>query len=489
MTTRPTAYRRLGAATALALCGLLALGGPAKGLDDIRDRMEEVERQQREAQQSQEDVEGQINDLEHDLEHTSKELVAAQDKLAATTKKVEQARVDLADAEQELADAQAEAERIDGELTLAYANEEKIQASLDQVAADRVSTQVAAGSIARESYKSGGLGNLTMTLEVLSGSQDVLGDMSMARTVLRVQDSTLQDLSTQQAQEVAEQDRLAGVRRDISLLLAEAEANVIRSERARDDAAQAKRDLEALEAQQEQDKIALEKEKAALEDDLEVAESESNALQEELSQLAEKKYGLKVEEEAEKQRIADEKARQRAEEEQRQREEEEREREERRRREAPAPAPPVAEPPSAPAPPAPEPPTNPGGPLTTPVNAPTSSEFGYRVHPVLGYPKLHAGLDFAAACGVPVRAAAGGTIIFSGFTSGGGNKVIVDHGVKRDVNLTTSYLHLSSFERTSGSVSAGDVIGYVGTTGMSTGCHLHFETRENGVPVNPRNWM
>ena len=111
------------------------------------------------------------------------------------------------------------------------------------------------------------------------------------------------------------------------------------------------------------------------------------------------------------------------------------------------------------------------------------------MHPVLGYPRLHAGLDYAIACGLPVWAAASGTIISAGFSDGGGNVIVVDHGVKRGVNLTTRYLHLSGYERTSGTVAAGDIIGYVGTTGLSTGCHLHFETRENGVPVNPRGWL
>ncbi|MGB5934272.1 MAG: M23 family metallopeptidase [Ornithinimicrobium sp.] len=107
----------------------------------------------------------------------------------------------------------------------------------------------------------------------------------------------------------------------------------------------------------------------------------------------------------------------------------------------------------------------------------------------MGIQRLHAGMDYAGACGSPILAAADGTIIGTPFTSGGGNKIIIDHGVHRGVNLTTTSAHMSSYAVRSGSVSRGQVIGYVGTTGLSTGCHLHFETRENGIAVDPRTWL
>ncbi|UJH70780.1 M23 family metallopeptidase [Ornithinimicrobium sp. INDO-MA30-4] len=86
-------------------------------------------------------------------------------------------------------------------------------------------------------------------------------------------------------------------------------------------------------------------------------------------------------------------------------------------------------------------------------------------------------------------AGADGTVIDTPFTAGGGNKIIIDHGVVNGVNLTTTYLHLQSYAVKSGSVSSGQVVAYAGTTGSSTACHLHFETRENGITVNPMNWL
>ena len=74
-------------------------------------------------------------------------------------------------------------------------------------------------------------------------------------------------------------------------------------------------------------------------------------------------------------------------------------------------------------------------------------------------------------------------------TGGYGNQIVVDHGIKRGVSLSTTYNHLQSFAVRSGEVKRGQVIGYTGTTGSSTGCHLHFETRTNGTPVDPRGWL
>ncbi|MGB7447611.1 MAG: M23 family metallopeptidase, partial [Ornithinimicrobium sp.] len=117
------------------------------------------------------------------------------------------------------------------------------------------------------------------------------------------------------------------------------------------------------------------------------------------------------------------------------------------------------------------------------------SSFGYRTHPILGTQRLHAGIDYAGGCGSPVLAPADGRVIAATVSGAGGNKLIIDHGVQRGVNLTTTYAHLSSYAVTSGSVSRGQLIAYVGTTGLSTACHLHFETRENGIAVDPRGWL
>ncbi|MBA2695166.1 MAG: peptidoglycan DD-metalloendopeptidase family protein, partial [Actinobacteria bacterium] len=437
--------------------------------------------------------------LDDHVDETSADLQQADARLEQTTGRVEAAQVALAATQDELLAAEEETERIDGELEVARANEEKIEVSLADNDAQQQESRAAVGAMARESYKNGGLGSVAMTLDVLSGDGDAVQEMAMARTVLRVQDQTLERLLSQQAQEVAEGDRLEGVRQGIALLLAQAEVNVVRKQQARDGAEQAKSELEDVLAQQAADRASLEQEKAALEQQLGAAQLESEELETELVELAQQKHGLQIAETAEQQRIAEEEARRKAEEEadrqaaeaaqeaRRQRERESAERAAREREAAPEP-PPVAAPEPAPTP-EPAPPQVSSGFLSAPSPAAVASTFGYRVHPILGYSRLHAGIDYAGACGSPVYAPADGVVIGAPSTQAGGNKLLIDHGVHRGVNLVTTYSHLSGYAVRSGSVNRGQLVAHIGSSGLSTGCHLHFETRENGIPVDPFGWL
>jgi murein DD-endopeptidase MepM/ murein hydrolase activator NlpD len=169
-------------------------------------------------------------------------------------------------------------------------------------------------------------------------------------------------------------------------------------------------------------------------------------------------------------------------------------------------------PPPAPAPPAPTPAAKAadaaGGPATTapaaapatttttaaparsglvrPVPGAVTSGYGPRIHPIYGNERLHTGWDMNGAMGSPIVAAASGTVIFAGVKGGYGNTMMIDHGG----GMVTLYAHQSQFAVGYGQqVSAGQVIGYVGSTGDSTGPHLHFEVRINGTPVNPSRYL
>lgn len=121
-----------------------------------------------------------------------------------------------------------------------------------------------------------------------------------------------------------------------------------------------------------------------------------------------------------------------------------------------------------------------------PAQGALSSGFGVRYDPFNGAPAMHAGLDFVGAHGSPIRAAAPGRVSFVGVKSGYGNVVEVDHGH----GLLTRYAHLSRFAARAGDeVAAGAVIAHMGSTGRSTGTHLHFEVRVNGAAVNPRRFL
>ena len=126
------------------------------------------------------------------------------------------------------------------------------------------------------------------------------------------------------------------------------------------------------------------------------------------------------------------------------------------------------------------------GKMVMPALGPITSRFGSRFHPVLGYSRFHAGTDFGAAHGSPIMAAETGVVIMAGWYGGYGNAVIIDHGG----GLTTLYGHASKLNVTEGqAVRKGDVIAAVGTTGLSTGPHLHFEVRRDGEPIDPMSFL
>lgn len=138
-------------------------------------------------------------------------------------------------------------------------------------------------------------------------------------------------------------------------------------------------------------------------------------------------------------------------------------------------APPVALPPTSPPPP---PPASGGG-LLWPTSGVLTSTFGWR------WGAMHQGIDIGAPSGTPIYASAAGTVFYSGWMGGYGNLILIDHGDGR----VTAYAHQSRLAVSGGAVGRGQLIGYVGSTGDSTGPHLHFEVRVNGVAVNPMQYL
>lgn len=128
----------------------------------------------------------------------------------------------------------------------------------------------------------------------------------------------------------------------------------------------------------------------------------------------------------------------------------------------------------------------PNGRLMWPVAGRVVSGFGNRMHPILGYVRPHTGVDLAAPNGTPIFAADGGQVLQASYSGGYGNSILIYHGG----GFATFYAHMSGFAVGTGQmVKRGQVIGYVGATGLATGPHLHFEVRINGIAQNPLSYL
>ena len=128
--------------------------------------------------------------------------------------------------------------------------------------------------------------------------------------------------------------------------------------------------------------------------------------------------------------------------------------------------------------------------FTMPSAGPVTSPYGYRTHPIYGYYGLHDGTDLAPGCGAPLVAMGDGTVLSSYYSDVYGNRLYVSLGNVNGVNLTAVYNHASGYDVGVGQrVAQGQTLGYVGDTGWSTGCHLHFTLLENGTAVDPMKYL
>jgi murein DD-endopeptidase MepM/ murein hydrolase activator NlpD len=396
-------------------------------------------------------VDSSITRLQSDLEDTSAELSAAYLRLKAVQAKLPGAQAELVTAQNRLDAARERDRQLAQQLKVAQAQEGKATDDLAATAASTRDTTATLGTIARQAYQTGGVGELSVALQAQS-ADDFAQRVAFVDTAMQLQGQALAQLQVDRAQTAAKRARLTAVRQQVALLKAQAAANVVKARQLEQAAAAAKARVESLIKQQAAEVHTIEGRKAAEKKRLDALQAEQRKLQRQLAAIAR----------AERLAAARAAARARASRQHR----------------------------STSSPPSSGSSSSSGSFLSRPVNgAWISSEFGMRFHPILHYWRLHAGMDFAVACGTPVHAAASGRIISAGWGGGYGNRIVVGHGIERGVSLATTYNHLSRIVVSGGSVRRGELIGYSGTTGSSTGCHLHFETYENGTPVNPRRWL
>lgn len=438
---------------------------------------------QADARHDKKKVDHAIASTKGDLEDTSAALVTAYADLRATAVKVSGARSTLAGARAALATAQQRSAQAAQQLDAAKAAQANADDAVAQNAAATQNTQDVVGAIARQTYQDGGFGGLSMTLQAFAGSDghgtaDISDRVAMVDTVLWFQSGALDQLRTERVEALAASDHLDAVRRDVALRQADAQAAVLRARAAEKRAGAAQADLEILLTTQRGVAARFAAQKAAELSTLKKEQAQSDRLATLLAARAK----------AARERAARARARQiRA------------ARAAKARaaaartaaaRKAALHAAALHEKAAAGGGSDTSFHTTSGGFLSYPVIAPMTSPFGMRLQPILHIYRLHAGIDLGIACGSPVHAAADGEVVQTASDPYGlGNYIVIDNGLHRGVDLATAYGHLSKFIVTHGHVKRGQVIALSGSTGLSTGCHLHFETRDNGKPVNPLTWL
>jgi murein DD-endopeptidase MepM/ murein hydrolase activator NlpD len=394
-------------------------------------------------QQRKDRLDHDVAAIRQQLEGTSADLVEAAVTLRRSQAQLADARVALGAARARLVAARSHDQDLADGLALARAEEAKAGRELGDQRRDEAGTRVTLGRIARRAYQQAGvsdLGALAVLLDARS-PQDLGERMVVAGTALRVQDGAIERLRVQQSEIRARQARLAAVRAEVADLKQQSEAQVALRDAAERAATAAEAEVGAVVARQARAVAVIAARKAA-----ELARQ--TALEAEQARL---RAALR------------ERARRAA--------------EAQRRRGG-------GNPPGRGAGSGSggghDYPAQGGGVLARPATGPITSPYGMRYHPIFHVYKLHTGTDFGVPCGTPVHAARGGAY---------GNSVVLDHGIVNGVSLVTTYNHLSRIDVHSGSVGTGRLLGLSGTTGASTGCHLHFEVLVNGSFTNPMNWL
>ena len=388
-------------------------------------------------------VDKEIASLKGQLEDTSASLRDAYIALRRTQAALPAAQQVLDAATAALSKADSYNDTMAVQLAVAQANEARAVDDLAKTRAELADNRQRVARFASQLYQDQGMGQLSVALSATT-PEDFANRIAMTDTVMDVQHQSLSRLATAQAAATAQEAHITALRVQVAAAKKAAEAALAKAQTARANAASAKAKLDALAAQQVAQSRSLESQKAAEQKSLDNAQKEQARLQAVLVARAKAAKAA-----AARRAAALRKAGKKV----------------------------------------PSGPSHSSGFLSRPSDGWISSEFGMRFHPILHYWRLHAGRDFAADCGTPIRAAADGTVISAGWGGGYGNRVMVDHGIVRGVDLVTTYNHMSRYAVHGGHVRRGQLIGYVGTTGSSTGCHLHFETYEDGIPKDPRRWM
>ncbi|WP_246456439.1 M23 family metallopeptidase [Nocardioides mesophilus] len=408
--------------------GLAAV--PLASADDLRHKKAKVERN--------------LSGAHDDLEESSGQLRAATAALQAAEAQLGQAQAKLARTRGELAAAEALDRQMQAKLEAAIAKLARARADLEQGHAKIAEQEHELGQIVVQNYQSGDPSLMGLSMVLTSQDPSALtGQLNSVRNVIDKEAVTLSRLEASKVLLTVQEQQVEEAKAEVAVQRRAAARNLERKQRLEQAAEDAETQVRSLVSLRKDARVEAEKARQADLATLQSLEFERDRIAAILRQRAE----------------------------------------EARRRAAAAAA-------AADASGANVPVYGGSGELLRPVPGPVTSPFGWRTHPIYGYRSLHDGIDFGAACGTPIEAAASGVVIEKYFQTAYGNRVVIDHGIHRGVSIATISNHLSSYAVSVGDhVRRGQVIGYVGTTGWSTGCHLHWTVLQNGSPVDPANWI
>ncbi len=432
---RPGLHPRRRRAVGALLTAVLALAGLTASLPATADSLDDLNNQRAQAEARQDATQAALAQLEGDLEGVSQELADAYVELRGIEAQIPIAEEALRVAEEEVSRLQREADILSQRLAAAQAQEQAITEQITANTARAVEIEVAIGRMAREAYRGNlAASSLTAILDAQS-TEDFIEQSAASATALRTQTQALRELEQLNGVNRNQEVRLEAVRLEISDLKNEADAKLAAAQVAREAAEQRRAELDVLLAAAEDKAAIIEAQKAELEAKQRELEAQEAQLAADLAAIIQ----------------AQEAAR------------------------AAAGQNPV------------------GSTATQPFTNPSSynppyltSPYGMRLHPILGYWRLHAGADLRAYCGTPLYAGASGTVQWAKYRGGYGNQVMINHGYWNGQSLMSSYNHMSGFAVGAGqNVSQGQLIGYSGNTGTSAACHLHFEVYVNGSTVDP----
>ena len=375
-------------------------------------------------------VDERVEELQQEHEGLSEELA----RVVAEMEDAESQMPDAEDAVDAATDELDEAKRKDEELAARLTSAENAETELREEidsGTDRIEeSEKSVVGVARKAYQNSGVTSDVAMLLQMTESDNGLDGLTRVDSAVRGQQRTITRLGERRAANINNQDRLDAVSEEISGLKDEAAEVVLEKEAAEKTARDAKDALDSLVSQKDSAAKTIEENQVETAEELERQKEEQERLADEIREWQEDNGDGNR--------------------------------------------------------------SLPGeGFLKNPApDHPITSQFGWRMHPIAGVRRLHSGTDFGVPCGTEVYASADGTVVSSGSAGGYGNRVVISHGKSDGASIATTYNHNTRNLVTPGqSVSQGDAVALAGTTGSSTGCHLHFEVMQDGSYVDPMDWI